>query len=316
MGLYDDIKSTKSTSTSKKGGGLYDDIVSSTNSKTSQPKESFSSKVGGVTKDLGSALVKPFQRTATNALQTAQALTKLPEILRTGKSTFTPVQPFGKDIKPVATNIADKGFSAKNLGKDALDIGGTSLEFASYAPIFGGAVKAMKTATLAKGLAKEGAIGGFTGTLGQQMQEKAVNNTPFSLSNLMKGTAGGAVLAPVLGVAGRQFGKMTGRGARAVDKVEVAPVLSQEQKYQNYLANQGYTPYTNPNELPTIQVGAKTKLPNELPTIQMNGSNQPNVFPPSEGMRYEPIANQSISSELPDAVSSIMDKGKRTSTVT
>ena len=92
MGYFDDIPTKKnktSTSTTKSSSGYFDDIP------TKASKPSFLKKALGFGKEIildtkKNVVDKPL----TNVVQAAQVASKLPEIIRTGKATFTPMTPF------------------------------------------------------------------------------------------------------------------------------------------------------------------------------------------------------------------------------
>lgn len=262
----------------------------------------------------------------TNVVQVVQAASKLPEIVRTGKATFTPMTPFnykGQPVQPLGTRTADNGFTKENVKKDLLDIGGTGLEMASFLG-FGPSAKAGFAATgqLAKGVAKEagqtllrssaeGAFGGLTQNVGSQLQDKAATGKAFNPMETVKATAGGAVLAPAINIFSRGIGKIFA-GKKAADVAaetiaESVPKLTSEQKLAQYSSKMGYEPYKNPNELPSIQMGSTAK--SEIPTISQTGKNQPKVANFND-IRYEPIPNQAISSEMPNTISDIIQNGK------
>lgn len=319
---YNDFEKQK-TSKSK----LSYDAFSSSN----KPKEpSFLKKALGVGKEIVLETKKNVvDKPLTNVVQAGQALTKLPEIIRTGKAEFTPMTPFtykGQPVQPLGTRTADNGFTKENVKKDLLDIGGTGLEMASFLG-FGPSAKAGFQATkeVVKGATKqagqtllrssaEGAFGGLTQNIGQQMQDNAATGKAFNPMETVKATAGGAVLAPAINIFSRGLGKIfAGKKAGEVAAETITeslptPKLTKEQKMAQYSANMGYEPYQT--EIPTIQMGAKTK--DTLPTIQMGDKNKPNVANYKDrGLTYEPIPNQSVYSEMPDTISDIMNNGKK-----
>lgn len=322
MNPFDKIlKSNNQPSSSTKKVGLYDDILADI--KTPASKVSKLDIAKNVGKEIVKGIIKLPARAATNVAQTVQGLSKLPEVLRTGKTTITPVQPFSGKFLGDVKSIGTEG----TMGQRLTDIGGAGLEVASYLP-FAKAVKGGYTAGKAlvtggkeaakqslKGMAVEGAIGGGLQSLGQQTQQYSQDGTPISIGDVGKSTAAGAIFAPALGLVGRGIGKIFNRGevpANLAVADEVTPTpkpkLTSQERLTQYSKSMGYEPYQNPSELPTIQLGSKGK--ETIPTIQIGGKKQPKVANYDE-LTYEPIPNQSISSQMPDTISSIIKNGKK-----
>lgn len=323
MSLYDEYNKNKKSTTK---GGLYSEF---SKSKTKATEPSFLSKALGFGKEIVLDTKKNVvDKPLTNVVQAAQVASKLPEIIRTGKATFTPMTPFnykGQPVQPLGTRTADNGFTKENVVKDLKDIGGTGLEMASFLG-FGPSAKAGFQATkeLVKGSTKagvqtlkrsvaEGAFGGLTQNVGTQLQDNAATGKAFNPMETVKATAGGAVLAPALNIFSKGIGKIfAGKKASEVAAETIAeavptPKLTKEQRMAQYSANMGYEPYQT--EIPTIQMGKKPSL-NELPTIQTTSKNQPKVAD-FEDVRYEPIPNRSVYSEMPDTISDIVNNGKK-----
>lgn len=320
---YNDFEKQK-TNKSK----LSYDAFSSSQKKSTEP--SFLSKALSFGKEIVLDTKKNVvDKPLTNIVQGVQAASKLPEILKTGKATFTPMTPFnykGTPVQPLGTRTADNGFTKENVKKDLLDIGGTGLEMASFLG-FGPSAKAGFQATeqLVKGATKkagqtllkssaEGAFGAFTGNIGQQMQDNASTGKVFNPMETAKATATGAVFAPALNVLSRGLGNIF--GGKKIEEVAaetIAPKLTKEERYAQYLSSQGYEPITNPNKLPEIKLGPKAKP--SIPTIEY-GKTQPNVTTPNVASQIQPkvqIPTSNIINSPEDVdkvLSGIMREGK------
>ena len=260
-----------------KTGGIFAEL-----DKKSTPKETLGQKVGRVASPIVDVLGKVYARGATNVAQTVQAVSKLPEIIKTGKATFTPVQysDLNKKFPILSPKVAEtvKPFELRkeSFGKDILDIAGGAEEIASMANFATTPIKGATKTIIAKNLAKEGAITGLMGAGGQQLQEGKFNPLDLTLA-----TAGGAVANPLLGLLGRGISKAFNgkKGTQLVDEVltDTAPKLTKEERYAQYLQSQGYEPIQNPATLPEIKMGPKAKP--STPVIEY-GKTQPNVIKP------------------------------------
>jgi hypothetical protein len=227
MGYFDDIPTKKnktSTTTTKTSSGYFSDIPT----KSTEPS-TFSKVLGFGKEILMDTKKNVVDKPLTNVVQAVQIASKLPEIIKTGKATFTPMTPFkykGQPVQPLGTRTADFGATPENFKKDLLDIGGTGLEIASFIG-FGPSVKAGFAATeqLVKGVTKagvqtlkrsaaEGAFGGFTGNVGSQLQDKAATDKAFNPMETVKATAGGAVLAPAINIFSRGLSKAFGKAEK------------------------------------------------------------------------------------------------------
>lgn len=293
--------------------GSYDDILSDFNSAKSTPTKT--NTAFNFVKEVAKGMAKLPLRAATNI---DQGLSGTNREIYSGKT-------FG-DVKSIGTRSFDFGMTPENFKKDMLDIGGAGLEAASYLG-FGPSAKAGFTATtqLAKGATKkagqtllrsagEGAFGGLTGNVGQQMQDNAATGKAFNPMETLKATAGGAVLAPAINIFSRGVGKAFGKGAKEIEEeVFVAPKLTKEESYQKYLNEQGYEGYANPNQLPEIKMGAKGKP--ATPTIEY-GKTNPNIITPDTTLPTSktqiPTANMINSPQDVDKVlGSIINNGKK-----
>ena len=248
MNPFDKIlKSNNQPATSTKKVGLYDDILADI--KPSEPKVSTGSKIKAGAKNITAGLLKLPARAATNIYQGA-----------TGSNATPFSGKFLGDVNPIGTQTFDKGgidiknpkAGLKNTAKDLIDIGGASVEAASYLP-FGRAIKGGYTAGKAfvtggketakqtlKGMAAEGAIGGFTGSLGQQAQDKAQTGRNISLKEAGIGAVGGAIAAPALGLLGRGIGKIFSRGEAPVASAvadEIVPQMNTTNRISSMVDN-------------------------------------------------------------------------------
>lgn len=330
MNPFDKILKGNSQTNSLSQAGLYDDIVGNMSSSTKPKGPSLLKKAFGFGKEIildtkKNVIDKPL----TNVVQAAQVASKLPEIIKTGKATFTPMTPFnykGTPVQPLGTRTADNGFTKENVKKDLLDIGGTGLEMASFLG-FGPSAKAGFQATkeLVKGSTKvgvqtlkrsmaEGAFGGLTQNIGTQLQDKAATGKAFNPMETVKATAWGAVFAPALNIVSRGLGKMVG-GKKTENVLEEAfakPKLTSEDRYAQYRESVGYEPYRNPDKLPEIKMGAKPKP--TTPVIEY-GKTSPSTIIPEAKVQPKtqiPTSNMINSPEDVDRVlSGIMRDGKK-----
>jgi hypothetical protein len=268
MSLYEEYnKSKKETAT----GSLYSEFT-----KSKEPKTSTFSKIKTFGTEMAKDIARPFARVGTSVAQTGQALSKLPEVLRTGKTTINPVQPFsGKtlgNITPVGIQTYDKGGidiknplpGLKNSAKDLIDIGGVGAELTSYL-VGAGQLKSGYTvgkATVAgakevakqslKGMAVEGVTAGLLQSTGQQVQKYAQDGTPISVKDIGYNTAAGGVLGPVLGLVGRGVGKIFNRGEKSAALAVADEVIPDKSMVENLSETAG-------NSLQRSQDGIREK---------------------------------------------------------
>lgn len=332
MNPFDKIlKSNNQPASSTKKVGLYDDILSDIGN--SKPKTSTFSTIKSAGKEIVKGLVKLPLRAATNIDQALNGTNReiYSEGLRGGGGQK--ILDVGR-ITPIGTQtfdtggISKKNLNLKNVAKDALDIGGSAVEAASYLP-FAGAIKGGYTAGKAlvtggkeaakqslKGMAFEGAVGGATQSLGQQTQQYAQDGTPISVGDVGKSAVGGAVAAPVLGGIFRGLGKIFNRGEKpaalvvADEIIPEAPKLSKEERYANYLKSQGYEGYKK--DIPDIKMGSKPKP--AIPTIEYGKTSpkvgtsektpQPKTSVPSQNIINSP-------EDVDRVLSSIIKDGKK-----
>lgn len=305
MGYFDDIptKGQKSASTST-GGGYFDDIPV----KSASQNESLLSKAGSLGISALKGLVKLPARLTTNLTQSAQ--------IATGNA---PTEPFsGKFLGQVTPVGGGKDLSLKSLQ----DIGGAGLELASYLPV-GKAIKTGVTAAkegtkmLLKGLAKEGAVGGFLGATGSELQGNAETGQAISPVNIAAGTAGGAVLAPAIGIVSKGVRSLFANRAPEVRSVPIEsapsvetriPISTPGTRYAEYRKSQGYEPYQNPNELPVIEMGPKAKDASGLPTIQMEPKKP--VDPEIQRIMSSDSLENGLTPRQYDLISTIARNGK------
>jgi len=201
-----------------KEGNSKSKLSYSTFAQSQKPKTSTFSTVKNVGKEIVKSVAKLPARVATNIYQGVTSSSKTPF---SGE--------FLGDVQPIGTKTYDAGgIDIKNPSKaipsikaDVKDVGGAALELASYLP-FGKALEGgyLATKLAAKGAATqavkkllptaaEGAIGAFTGSIGQQMQEP---NKDVSFTEAAQQAKYGAVAAPVLSILGRGIGKVFNRG--------------------------------------------------------------------------------------------------------
>lgn len=250
MGYFDDIptKGQKSASTST-GGGYFDDIPV----KSASQNESMLSKAGSLGISALKGLVKLPARLTTNLTQSAQ--------IATGNA---PTEPFsGKFLGQVTPVGGGKDLSLKSLQ----DIGGAGLELASYLPV-GKAIKTGVTAAkegtkmLLKGLAKEGAVGGFLGATGSELQGNAETGQAISPVNIAAGTAGGAVLAPAIGIVSKGVRSLFANRAPEVRSVPIESAPSVETRIMSS---------------DSLENGLTPRQYDLISTIARNGKNAPEV---------------------------------------
>ena len=281
MGYFDDIPTKGQKTSTTTSGGYFDDIPV-------QKKSNVLNTIKSTGKEIAKSVLKLPARAATNVAQFAQGVSKLPEVLRTGKTTITPVKPFSGKFLGDVTSIGTSG----NIKKDILDISGSAVEAASYLP-FAGVVKGGYTVGKAlviggkevvkqslKGMAIDGAVGGFTGSLGQQLQEKAQTGRDISLTEAGKSGVFGAVAAPALGLLGRGIGKIFNRG-----EVPVASAVADEIVPQvNTVPFTKSTQTTNTDVLSSIINNGK-----KAPELAHQAVEQvvPETFTPSLATRVE-----------------------------
>lgn len=273
MAYFDDIpkKGDKaSTTTQVKTTGYFSDI----------PKKE-PSKIKEVGKNVLAGILKTPARYATNAVQAYQIATGKPQ-----------TEPFSGEF---LGRVAPMG-TGETFRQQVGDAIGGGIELASYIPVARSAkigYQASKTGLpfVIKELAKEGAVGGLLGSTGSGIQEAAVENKQINPSDIVKATAFGAFLNPLIGVSARYIGQKLGN--KPPVKVDVTSettggfpnLVTPRIKYDKYRKEMGYEPYLSTEELPTIEMGPKKVDESGLPVIQM----EPRKTGIKSEFSYDPI---------------------------
>lgn len=299
MSLYTDFQKNKKKST----GGLYGQFLT-----TKQPKVSTGKKILSFGNEIAKGLVKTPARIGTNLINTGQ--------IAAGKEKTQPLSnKWLGEVKP----IGQEG----NFANKLLDSAGVGVELASYIPM----TRALGTgfkfsrAALAKvlpGLITEGAFGGLLGTTGSEFQKKAATGEDISGKNILYGTAGGAILNPLIGLLGRGAGNLMDDVANLknmkylsefpdvlrklnVDEGSAGSKIklnTPRTRLKAYSDKMGYEPIIPDADLPTIDFGGKPK--SDLPTIRID---EPNYGRPLS--EYSPL----------EGARTILDNGKKSKQV-
>lgn len=211
MGYFDNIPTNKkqvSATSTKKTGGYFSDIP------LSKAKANKSVNVKEIGKDLLKGAIKTPARLATNLVQGLQTSKNIYDILKGKEITpKAPVQPFSNKFLGEVTPIG----GGKNLVGDGNKVNidafnesvGAGVEMTSFLPfgrVIGAGAKLLKTPIST--IAKEGAIGGFFGSVGSEIQNNAQTGEKISPTNIAVGTAGGAILGPALNILGKGAGSL------------------------------------------------------------------------------------------------------------
>lgn len=164
-------------------------------------------------------IAKPFLKTATNALNFGEGVSRLVQgDVQGANEAATKARDFGyfgKDIRPVG--VDDKG-EFKDVGGFTKDVIGTGLEIGSYAAptAIGTGAKVLgaggKVAPAVGALAKGGALAGTLGSTGAALQEDK------TLGQVAGAGATGALLGTGLSVAAPLFGKAVGKVSKGMTK--------------------------------------------------------------------------------------------------